>query len=525
VVGEDIEFDADGPEPPPARSYRLLAVLSVAAIATVLLVPYAGLGSSGDFELVRSDAGVDAEPVDTDSAAETSSPREKAPKPDEFDETDGDQRIVPVVGGEPAVGTTTSTLPTITSSPPPPLPPFDYSRPIPSSPPSTVPSAPPPPWEDSTRTTTAGFIATDVGCADSTSAADLDEFFRARMGPVIGHDYQHVYALGENRFLWLFQDTFIDQPGVADELDEADFVHNSAMMQTGRCFTLYHRGAAASPTSFEPGTGEQALSKWFWPLGGELADGQLYVFWAEMAKDSPEPPPGEGLGWHPVRTWLARYDPGTLERLAFAPAPDPGVSPIYGYAVASDRKYTYLFGNTYDQNLARQGGWENGPHSATRMWLARVPRGRLGDLPEYRTARGWTSDPARAKPILSRFWTENPMQPRFIQGQWVAATKRDGFWGHELLIEACEIREAWCETEHSNKVRGGAMQLNHIRFSETMCGTQGADIFSVFSSIADRNLDGARRLRHNVAHLRRDLGEACAQQLIRHASFRIIEKN
>ena len=62
--------------------------------------------------------------------------------------------------------------------------------------PTTAPAAPAPPWASSRRTTDAGYIATDVGCADGTSAADLDEFFRDRMGPVLGHDYQHVYPLG-----------------------------------------------------------------------------------------------------------------------------------------------------------------------------------------------------------------------------------------------------------------------------------------------------------------------------------------
>ena len=56
------------------------------------------------------------------------------------------------------------------------------------------------------------------------------------------------------------------------------------MVQDGRCFTLLHRGTAAAPQSFEPGTGEQILNRWFWPLGGELSGGSLRVFWAEMAK-------------------------------------------------------------------------------------------------------------------------------------------------------------------------------------------------------------------------------------------------
>jgi hypothetical protein len=252
---------------------------------------------------------------------------------------------------------------------------------------------------------------------------------------VLGLDYQHVYPLGGGRSLWLFQDTFVDHSGTGARLDQAAFVHNSAMVQDGSCFTLHHRGSPTAPESFEPGTGERRLATWFWPMGGEVLDGQMFVFWAEMQKDGYEPRPGDGLGWHPARTWLAVYDARTLARLSFQRAPDSGVTPIYGYAVATEGDYTYLFGNTFEQNLAREGGFRNGPHSGTEMYLARVPRGQFGSAPEYRAGSEWTTDPGAARPIVQRFWAENPMQPRHLGGQWVAATKVDGYWGERLAID------------------------------------------------------------------------------------------
>ena len=282
--------------------------------------------------------------------------------------------------------------------------------------------------------TSGGYLATDVGCADGTSAAALDAFFRERIGPVLGHDYQHVYPLGGDRHLWLFQDTFIDHTGQATSFDQTSFAHNTAMVQQGRCFTLLHRGTAMAPRSFEPGTGERILSRWFWPLGGELDGGRLQVFWAEMAKTA-DPSPPDGLGWVPVSTWLATYDAGTLARLSFQPAPASGVEPIYGFAVASDAEHTYLFGNSFDQNLARQGGYYACPCSATRMYLARVPKGALDTAPQFRTADGWSPDPQAAVPIVDRYHAENPMQPRFLDGRWVSVTKVDGYWGDELAID------------------------------------------------------------------------------------------
>ena len=38
-------------------------------------------------------------------------------------------------------------------------------------------------------------------------------------------------------------------------------------------------------------------------------------------------------------------------------------------------------------------------------------------------------------PIVNRYYAENPMQPRFLDGRWVSATKVDGYWGEELAID------------------------------------------------------------------------------------------
>ena len=119
---------------------------------------------------------------------------------------------------------------------------------------------PPPPWAATTRTTPAGYVATDVGCVASRDAGALEAFFSRRVGPVLGWDYQHVYPLGPNRWLWLFQDTFVDHTGLATRLDGSGFAHNAALLQTGNCFTLLHRGSSSRPSSFEPGDGEIALT-------------------------------------------------------------------------------------------------------------------------------------------------------------------------------------------------------------------------------------------------------------------------
>ncbi len=316
------------------------------------------------------------------------------------------------------------------------------ARPIPEEPdddeppPSTIA---PPPWAASTYVTEGGHVSTDVGCAANDGVQALDQFFAQRVGPVTGWDYQHVYPLGGDRYLWLFQDAFMDHTGTVSSLAQSRFVHNAAMIQDGTCFRLLHRGTTNKPQPFEIGDGRSETRKtWWWPMGGELVGGELFVFWVEMVKDPYDPSPPDGLGWHPVRTWLASYDAQTMERRSFAPAPDDSATPIYGYAVSSDETHTYLFGNTFEQNLVREGGFWSGNHSATAVWLARVPRGLVWAEPEYRTADGWSFDRAAAVPVVDRFYVENPMQPRYLDGQWVSATAVDGYWGDQIAIDVAE---------------------------------------------------------------------------------------
>jgi hypothetical protein len=388
------------------------------------------------------------------------------------------------------VGASCGCVPPVGPAPPPvdgPAP-----RPVPPARPESPPPAPPTAYR--TTVTPAGHIATDVGCAQGTSAAALDAFFRARIGPVLGVDYQHVYPLGGDRFLWLFQDTFIDHTGRATSFDQSSFAHNTAMVQRGRCFTALHRGTPTAPRSFELGTGEQILSRWFWPLGGELHGGRLQVFWAEMAKTA-DPSPPDGLGWVPVRTWLATYDAGTLARLSFQPAPLAGVAPIYGFAVASDAEHTYLFGNSFDQNLARQGGYHACPCSATRVYLARVPRGALGARPEFRTADGWTVDPRDAVPILDRYHAENPVQPRFLGGRWVATTKVDGYWGEELAIDVAPAPWGpWTTTTRRPLLPRGGDPLMNTYHAHLLPWTNGGGlVVSVSQNARDMRRDAWNR--------------------------------
>jgi hypothetical protein len=288
-----------------------------------------------------------------------------------------------------------------------------------------------------------GYVQSRVGCVSDLSASTLDLAFSSRVGPLIGWDNAHVYPLGEDRWLWLVHDSYLDYTWEAEGLHhDGPQIQNLAILQEGRCFTLVHRGSPGRRINFETGN-ETVLdnrdpARFFWPLGGELDDNTLRVFWSETEASNPNVSFGNGISRHPVAIWIAEYDAKTLQRLSFEQAPDSGVFPSYGFAVASDDTHSYLFGNSNLLNLDREGGLDSGPHSATQMYLARVPRGQLGDHPEYRTGDGWSLRASDAVPISERFWAENTMQPRFIDGTWISVAKVDGFWGDDIVIDVAE---------------------------------------------------------------------------------------
>lgn len=455
---------ADGAAAPIGRGRHV--VLAALLLGATLLITQGGATSSvgthatrlvGDGGQVPDPGGtpVPYEPGATADAPTTQPSRSTTTRPGSVATT------VPAEPGGP-VDTSTPAATTVVVTTVPPAPESDGStREVPEVQ-SDAPTEVTGPWDAVTATTAAGYVTTQLGCASGTSAGALDAFFRERVGPVLGEDYQHVYPLGGKRYLWLFQDTFVDHSGAVTHLGRSAFAHNVAMVQDGACFTLYHRGTTGRPSAFEQGDGDAPTKKWFWPMGGELVNGRLSVFWVEMRKDPYNPDPPDGLGWHPVRTWLATYDPATLQRLSFRTAPNASPSPVYGYAVATQGEWTYLFGNTFEQNMLREGGYANGPHSATAMYLARVPAGQLGAAPEYRTADGWSGDPAQAVPIVSRFWAENPMQPRFLGGQWVSVAKVDGYWGDELVVDvAIDPWGPWTTVDRRGlSPRGGDPLMN-----------------------------------------------------------------
>jgi hypothetical protein len=239
---------------------------------------------------------------------------------------------------------------------------------------------------------------------------------------VLGWDYQHVYPLGPDRWLWLFQDAFIDHSGLATSLDGVGFAHNAALVQTGTCFTLLHPRRGGPAVVVRTGAGEVVLSRWWWPLGGELDGGVLRVFWAEMVHDGRGAARGDGLPWHPGPDLAGHLRRTDLTRTELrAPAAGPGAvgseaAAALRYAVASDDSFTYLFGNTYQQNLTPRGRLLGRDRTQPPTCGSPACPRSLDERREVLDGHGLGAGPTRPKPIDSKYWTENPMQPASSTG-------------------------------------------------------------------------------------------------------------
>jgi hypothetical protein len=124
-----------------------------------------------------------------------------------------------------------------------------------------------------------------------------------------------------------------------------------------------------------------------------------------------------------------------MARVAWRAAPGSGGegAPLYGYSVASAGGWTYMFGNTFVHDLMVEPFW--GPHSTDALYVARVPSGRLDTVPAYWDGTGWNPDRTRAQAVSKRFSAENPMHPVRLGGRWLAATKKDGWFGDVVVID------------------------------------------------------------------------------------------
>ena len=275
---------------------------------------------------------------------------------------------------------------------------------------------------------TETYIA-DSFCLPDLTVHSLGTMFDREPGGIIGADYPRTLVLENGNVLWTFQDARIRTPA------GARYVHNIGMLQVGRCFSVLVGGSSRYPEAWLFPDHTTPESRWFWPLDAEIgSDGQVYIFAAEMNER------GERYLEHtePVGVFVARFNPANWN-IEWYGRPADTSNALYGWSIESDDEWTYLFAHCH-----RQFGYDpvfgGGAHDRSctqQVTVARVPAGRIFDLPSYWTGSGWSTSRSHAASVVTPKgqWTM-PSQFLHKNGRWLAITKIDDWFGTDIVIES-----------------------------------------------------------------------------------------
>ncbi|MEY2959539.1 MAG: hypothetical protein RLZZ01_2107, partial [Actinomycetota bacterium] len=272
----------------------------------------------------------------------------------------------------------------------------------------------------------------DLGdvCLDAYDASHLDGFLSAPHGPFQGGDYQRAFELDGGRALWVFQDAFLS----------GRLVHNAAMLQQGRCFTLLNDGT--HNWLFDEIT--VPFADWWWILdANHVPDaGRIELVVADMLETG-----RSYLSRTRVRrTVVVTIDDRTFEPLGvsgtFDSNPDVSSSVVsgrfYGWAVVDDAGdgYRYLYSHCYAQY-----GFDSvfGAPCSAEMFVARVAGSSILGRREYWTGRTWSPDSAAAVPMFGVDLTisgNNPGAVRFepSTGLFHLVIAVDDWWSNRVVF-------------------------------------------------------------------------------------------
>ncbi len=141
-------------------------------------------------------------------------------------------------------------------------------------------------------------------------------------------------ALPDGRTAWLMSDTLLGPPIATG--DTPAFVHNSIVVQRGRCLTAWLGGTVEARTDLIPA----ADGRWCWPSSGVARAGTLLVF-CTMVEAADGPP---GFAFRVVGSAVATFDLPTLDFRGMHPLPfsEPAaVSWGTGAVLVRDTVYVY----------------------------------------------------------------------------------------------------------------------------------------------------------------------------------------
>jgi hypothetical protein len=253
-----------------------------------------------------------------------------------------------------------------------------------------------------------------------------------------GGDGAYTVALGHDRVLWLFGDSFVgrvqDGRRVASQL-----INNSAALQTGSepsdgSLRFVYRSPPDGPpvAFFQPADGVG----WFWPYHGVRTPQGLFLFLLEI-----EPADGPaGFGFKLASTWMGKVEnpdeaPENWTMIRYR-IPWSNDRRLFGSSVLLREGICYIYG-TVDTPA---GSWVR-----KQALLARVPADRLEDFNAWRFwgDGDWVPDADRASPVCDDVAAEFSVSYQPVANRYVLVYTESGLSEHIALRFAGKPQGPW----------------------------------------------------------------------------------
>lgn len=193
-----------------------------------------------------------------------------------------------------------------------------------------------------------------------------------------GGDATYSVELPNDKRLWMFGDTFIDQVNSDGSRPSFRLINNSMVIEEGDDFSTYYSGSRSNPESFASPVEE---NWWYWPADGTVAEDTLYLFMHGFGNDT-------GGAWDFYRTSvdLVKLDPNTLIEYENVRLFDvPVIS--WGAAILEEENFTYVYGVKSE-------------FFSKKAYVART-NATLNQEWEYYTGHSWSTLETDASPIFS----------------------------------------------------------------------------------------------------------------------------
>jgi hypothetical protein len=267
---------------------------------------------------------------------------------------------------------------------------------------------------DPVEGSTAGSAGPRLARTESTRPT-ATRWFDQRFGSWVAGDVPRAYDIGSGRTLWVTNDSYLSPIPSVTEVRDATFVRNAAFTERGNRLGLVHNEGEA----FLPNEASK-FDAWWWFHGAVTVEDELHAFVTRMKRVGT-------LGWAINfvydETWIATISTRNGKITDLRPAPNRGTKPVYGFSVASDANWTYLFGSNALYGV-----------DTLNTYVARVPFGQVDDAPTYWDGSLWVGEQRNAASIHHGGEWAHRLHVFRHGDRWLAACKHDEFFGNELLI-------------------------------------------------------------------------------------------